>query len=160
MSEAEEDRKRAAEYAPGDVLAILYDQHARIRETLDRMKRAGDAERGQVFAELKSLLTAHEKAEQQVVHAVTQQQAQGVAQQRLEEEQQAEDVIAKLSSLDVTGSEFDQEFTEFMQAVSDHAESEEQEEFPVVEMARDEAQRQEMGSSFLAAFRAAGGQAG
>ena len=159
MSHADEDRKHAAEYAPGDVLSILYDHHATIRDALDRVKRASEDDRANRFDELKGLLHAHETAEQEVVRPITLELMPEVGQQRTGEEREADEVLAKLSSLDVTGDDFDAEFADFMQAVSDHAEAEEHGEFPVIRQGRDEAQRTALGESFLDAFRAAGGAA-
>ena len=105
-------------------------------------------------------MKAHETAEESVVRPVTKETAgDGVADARNAEENEANEVIAALSELDVDSPEFDEQFAEFKQAVSDHAEAEETEEFPTIQSARSDAERKELGDQFLDQFEAAGGKA-
>lgn len=67
------------------------------------------------------------------------------------------DVVAKLKLLDVAGGDFETQFAEFTQAVSDHAEAEEHEEFPTIIANRSPQTRHAGGRQFLAAFAESGG---
>ncbi|MFZ2032882.1 MAG: hemerythrin domain-containing protein [Candidatus Dormiibacterota bacterium] len=146
MSGAEEDRKKAATLPEGDVIRILYEQHAQIQDLFERVEKATGAGRQTAFDELTVLLIAHETAEQSVLRPVTRETAgDDVVQARLQEEQKANQVIAELKRLDVNSSEFDRTFANFKQAVVDHAEHEENDEFPSVLEERDEDERRVMG---------------
>lgn len=146
MSGAEDDRKKAATLPDGDVIRILYEQHAQIQALFERVEKATGDRRQTAFDELTALLVAHETAEQSVLRPVTRETAgDEVVQARLQEEQKANQVIAELKKLDVNSSEFDRMFAEFKKAVVDHAEHEENDEFPSVLEERDEDERRVMG---------------
>ncbi len=101
------------------------------------------AKRKSLFEQLTTTLKAHET---------------GVADVRNAEENEANEVIAALSELDVDSPEFDEKFAEFKQAVSDHAEAEEKQEFPTIQSGRSASERKNLGDDFLAQFEAAGGK--
>jgi hypothetical protein len=104
-------------------------------------------------------LKAHETDEESVVRPVSSETAGAdVAEARNAEEKEAIEVIAALSKLDVESAECDSQFAEFKQAVSDHAEAEEHDEFPSIEFDRDEHERQQLDEKFLAEFQYAGGK--
>lgn len=146
MSGAEEDRKKAATLPEGDVIRILYEQHAQVQDLFERVEKASGEGRQQAFDELTALLIAHETAEQSVLRPVSRETAgDDVVQARLQEEEKANQVIAELKKLDVSSSEFDRMFAEFKKAVVDHAEHEENDEFPSVLDERDEDERRVMG---------------
>lgn len=160
MSEAQEDREKASKYPDGDVLHVLYEHHGLIHELLEKVESSKGDERKTTFARLTSLLKAHEMAEEAVVRPVTAQTAgQQVAEARTEEENEADVVIVTLSELDVDSAEFDEKFAEFKASVTEHAESEEDEEFPSLDSGRSPQQRQEMGRQFLETFEAASANA-
>ena len=113
MSGAAEDRKKAATLPEGDVIRILYEQHAQIQDLFERVEKATGTGRQTAFDELTALLVAHETAEQSVLRPVTRETAgDDVVQARLQEEQKANQVIAELKKLDVNSSEFDRMFAE------------------------------------------------
>jgi hemerythrin superfamily protein len=117
------------------------------------------AKRKSLFEQLTTTLKAHETAEESVVRPVTEETAgDGVADARNAEENEANEVIAALSELDVDSPEFDEKFAEFKQAVSDHAEAEETQEFPTIQSGRSASERKNLGDDFLAQFEAAGGK--
>ena len=160
MGDANEDRAKAAKLPEGDLVRILLTQHAEVKDMLDQIEQASGAERKKLFTQLTTTLKAHETAEESVVRPVTKETAgDGVADARNAEESEANEVIAALSELDVDSPEFDDQFAEFKQAVSDHAEAEETEEFPTIQSARSDEERQDLGEQFLSQFEAAGGKA-
>ena len=123
----------ATEQPHGDVITILLEQHRRIRVLFTRVKHAEGKRKQQAFDELRILLAAHETAEEMVLRPVSCLDAgAAVAQARNREEKEASKMLAALAAMDVSGPEFDRRFTEFERAILDHAEREEQQEFPPV----------------------------
>ncbi|MFZ0129319.1 MAG: hemerythrin domain-containing protein [Candidatus Dormiibacterota bacterium] len=146
MGGAAEDREKAARLPKGDVIGILYEQHAQVLDLFERVENSSAEARQEAFDELIALLVAHETAEQEVLRPVTRETAgDDVVQARLQEEKKANQAIAELKKLDVSSSEFDRMFADFKQAVVDHAEHEETDEFPTVLEERDEDERRVMG---------------
>ncbi len=159
MGDANEDRAKAAKLPEGDLVRILLTQHATVKDMLDQVEAASGAKRKKLFEQLTGTLKAHETAEESVVRLVTKETAgAGVADARNAEENEANEVIAALSKLDVDSPQFDDQFAEFKQAVSDHAEAEETQEFPTILAGRSAPERKELGEEFLAQFEAAGGK--
>jgi hemerythrin superfamily protein len=158
MGDANEDRAKAAKLPEGDLLRILLTQHASVKDMLDQVEEASGAKRKKLFEQLTTTLKAHETAEESVVRPVTKETAgDAVADARNAEESEANEIIAALSRLDIDSVEFDDQFAEFKQAVSDHAEAEETQEFPTIQSGRSVAERKQLGDEFLAQFEAAGG---
>jgi predicted Zn-ribbon and HTH transcriptional regulator len=131
MSDLTEAAAQATEQPHGDVIAILLEQHRRIRELFTHVKGAEEKRKQQAFDELRVLLAVHETAEEMVLRPVSCKDAgKAVAEARNQEEREAARMLSRLEAMDVSSAEFDRTFTEFEQAVLDHAEHEEQEEFP------------------------------
>lgn len=142
----------AAELPDGDVLRILLEQHARIRE-LFRAARAAQGEHRRRHAdELRALLAVHETAEEMVPRPVTERVAgREVADARNQEEAEATEMLSELEHTDVESPEFDTVLDTLETMVLRHAELEEQEEFPVVLAPCDADRRQKMGGAVRAA---------
>jgi iron-sulfur cluster repair protein YtfE (RIC family) len=152
MGEAAEDRMKAAELPEGDVIRILLEQHARIRELFADVKSSEGEHKAQAFDELRALLAVHETAEEMVLRPVSKASAaNGVADARNQEEEEANEVLKKLEGLDVGSAEFDQTLASFEKSVDEHAEKEESEEFPAILADCDEAKRASMGKQVRAA---------
>ncbi len=120
-----------------DVVKFLKDQHNLIKDMFDEVLGASDAKaRETAFVELRQLLAVHETAEEMVVHPrVRQEVADGdeLVDARLKEEHTAKEMLSKLEEMDIDSSEFLEELTKFRDAVIDHAEHEENEEFTQLE---------------------------
>jgi len=153
MSEAQQDRAQAAELPEGDVIRILLEQHARIRELFDDVSSADGEHKQHAFDELRALLAVHETAEEMVVRPVTKGTDGGeqVADARNHEESEANEVLKELEKMDVDSTEFDTRLAGFQKAVSEHAEAEEREEFPQILASCDEDKRASMGKQLKAA---------
>jgi hemerythrin superfamily protein len=133
MSELTGAAAQAIEQPHGDVIAILLEQHRRIRELFTQVKGAEGGRKQQAFDELRVLLAAHETAEEMVLRPVSCKDAgAAVADARNQEEREAARMLSVLEAVNVSSAEFDRMFTEFERVVLDHAEREEQEEFPAV----------------------------
>lgn len=151
MGSAAEDRAKAAELAEGDVIRVLLEQHARIRELFAEVKSEHGDHKEAAFEELRALLAVHETAEQMVLRPVTSESGGGeVADARTEEETEANKVLAELENLDVTSTDFDARVAAFEKSVDAHAENEEQQEFPIVLDNCSDQQRQDLGKRIKA----------
>jgi len=156
MSEAQADRAKAADLPEGDVIRILLEQHARIRELFADVLSAEGDHKSHAFDELRALLAVHETAEELVLRPVTKSTAgDAVADARNSEEAEANEVLKGLEKMDVTSADFDEKLAEFRNAVDEHAEAEESEEFPHILTSCDADKRATMGKAMLAAEKLA-----
>jgi hemerythrin superfamily protein len=152
MGDATEDRAKAAELPEGDVIRVLLEQHARVRELFSDVKSAEGEHKQHAFDELRALLAVHETAEEMVLRPVTAKTAgQDVVDARNQEESEANEVLKELEKLDVGSADFDTKIADFEKAVDEHAEAEESQEFPAIIAGCDEKQRQTMGTQLKAA---------
>lgn len=152
MNGAAEDRARAAALPEGDVIRILLEQHARIRELFAHVKSAEGEHKQQTFDELRALLAVHETAEEMVLRPVSRETAgEAVAEARNGEEKEANKVLKELEDIDVSSGQFDQQLGALEKAVSHHAEKEESEEFSSVLSDCDEQKRASMGKKLRTA---------
>jgi hemerythrin superfamily protein len=117
-----------------DVVEFLKGQHNLIKDMFDDVLSASsDDARRKAFVDLRQLLAVHETAEEMVVHPTARGQLSGgdeVVDARLKEEHDAKEQLQKLESMDIGSEDFLTEFKQFQQAVLDHANLEELEEFP------------------------------
>jgi hemerythrin superfamily protein len=146
MGQADQELAQAASLPEGDVVRILLEQHARIRELFADVSSAEGEHKAQAFDELRALLAVHETAEEMVLRPVSKKAAgEAVADARNHEESEANEVLKELEKLDVSSAEFDQKLAAFEKAVSDHADAEEREEFPQILSSCDGDKRADMG---------------
>lgn len=135
----------------GDMIAILLEQHRRIRELFTQIKTAQGEQKKQRFDELRALLAVHETAEQMILRPVAKKTAgEEEANARNREEKEATEVLSELEKLDLESTEFASRFTAFERSVIDHAEHEEREEFPAVRQGCEPDELQRMGRRLLA----------
>ena len=147
MGDVAEDLTKAQELPEGDVVRILLEQHARVRELFAELQSSPASGRKTLFDELRSLLAVHETAEEMVLRP----RAEGddwkhVADERNQEEKEANQALAELEDLDPQSDAFLTKLTGFEKAVDAHAEAEEKDEFPRVLAALDVEERQKLGS--------------
>lgn len=156
MSSATAERTAAARLPSGDVIAVLLTQHARIRDLFAAVRSTrGDARR-QAFDELRALLAVHEVAEELVLRPVARRAAgEQEVDARNAEEAEATKVLKRLEKMDVDSPEFASAIEEFEKAVGDHADLEENEEFPAIMRECTEEQRHSMGERLTAIERVA-----
>jgi hemerythrin superfamily protein len=138
-----------------DVVKFLKDQHNLIKDMFDEVLSASDTDaREKAFIELRQLLAVHETAEEMVVHPrVRHEAAKGdeIVDARLEEEHKAKQMLTKLEKMDVGSRKFIDELTKFRDAVIDHAEREENDEFTKLERNLNADDRERMAKAVLAA---------
>ncbi|ACU73705.1 cyclase/dehydrase [Catenulispora acidiphila DSM 44928] len=129
------DAQQAAGPDPSanDVVDVLVAQHAQVKDLMARTAASEGADKQRLFTALVDLIKTHEKGEQRVVHPVTRSSVEGgaaTANARLGEEERADQLIAEVKTMTADSPEFDAWFEQLRQAVLDHAEHEEREEFP------------------------------
>jgi hypothetical protein len=116
-----------------DVVNFLKDQHNLIKDMFDDVLSASsDEARERAFVDLRQLLAVHETAEEMVVHPRARKELRNgdeIVDARLTEEHQAKEQLQQLEGMDIGSPEFLEELKRFQQAVVDHADREEAEEF-------------------------------
>jgi hemerythrin superfamily protein len=117
-----------------DVIEFLLNQHQQVRGLLDDVLATTGEERQRYFDTVREMLARHETAEEMIVRPLTKKAPGGeeVAQGRMDEENEAKEVLADLEKMDVDSPAFTQRFTEFRRSVLEHAEHEETQEFPLL----------------------------
>jgi hemerythrin superfamily protein len=156
MSDLTGAAKRAVDQPQGDMIAILLEQHQRIRDLFAHVKESAGERRQQAFDELRALLAVHETAEEMVLRPISRKDAgTEVTDARNEEEREAARDLTVLEMMDVSSVEFDHKFAAFERAVLDHASHEEQDEFPLVRAREDPDTLLALGRTLRAAERVA-----
>ena len=152
MTTATIGRARAAKLPEGDVIRILLEQHARVRDLFTDIKASAGARKRELFDELRQLLAAHETAEEMILRPTSRRVAgAAVAEARNREEAEATATLARLETLDPGTAEFDTELAGFERAVLDHAALEERDEFSQILIECDASEREIMGAMLLSA---------
>jgi hemerythrin superfamily protein len=138
-----------------DVVRFLKDQHNLIKDMFDDVLHASDTKaREKAFTDLRQLLAVHETAEEMIVHPRARNDIKSgdeIVDARLEEENKAKQQLSKLESMDFGSQEFLDELIKFRDAVIDHAEHEENEEFTKLQRELDADDRKRMASAVRAA---------
>jgi hemerythrin superfamily protein len=116
-----------------DVVDFLKHQHNLIKDMFDDVLHASDPKaREAAFVDLRQLLAVHETAEEMVVHPRARAEVadgESIVDARLKEEHEAKEQLSALEKMDMSSKEFLDELTKFRDAVIEHAEREENEEF-------------------------------
>lgn len=152
MGDATTDRAQAAALDDGDVIKILLEQHAQIRDLCSQVTDSIGTARKEAFDALRALIAVHETAEEMVLRPVTEKVAlPGVADRRNHEEAEANGVLKMLEGLDTETTDFLTMFRSFVEALDSHAEAEEHDEFPAVLATCTAEERRSMGTKVKAA---------
>lgn len=142
----------------GDVVALLLQQHTRIRGLFEEVATQDGAQRAEAFRGLTRLLVAHETAEEEVLHPFARQAFEGgadIVAARLKEERAADRVLARLADMDTDDAEFLPLLNQLRQDVLAHAEAEERNELNRVQAVADATQLKAMAAAVRAAEAAA-----
>ncbi len=138
-----------------DVVRFLKDQHNLIKDMFDEVLSASDTKaRETAFVELRQLLAVHETAEEMVVHPRVRHEATNgdeIVDARLKEEHKAKEMLSALEGMDIDSPKFIAELTVFRDAVIEHAEHEESDEFTKLERNLTAEDRGRMAKAVLAA---------
>jgi hemerythrin superfamily protein len=116
-----------------DVVDLLLAQHQEIRRLFAETEGTGGQARAESFDRLRRLLAVHETAEEQVLHPEarrTLDDGDQVVDARLDEENQAKRMLEDLERVGPDAPNFLILLEQLKQAVLEHAEHEERDEFP------------------------------
>lgn len=137
-----------------DVIDLLLRQHSLIRNLFDEVDRCRGEERKEAFSRLVRLLAVHETAEEEIVHPYARNKLVGgdsIVDSRLQEEEEAKEMLSRLDGMDVTTPEFTQELERLRAAVFAHAAAEERYEFAELKATTSAAERRSMAVGVKAA---------
>lgn len=118
-----------------DVVDVILERHAAIREQFDAVMGTTGDERQANFDELVRMLAVHEAVEEELIHPLAQERltdADAMVQERLVEEGEAKRTLASLHDLGVAHPDFEDRFADLAVDVLAHAEAEEGEELPAL----------------------------
>ena len=153
MRTARQERMAAARLPQANVVAILYEQHAQLRDQFAVVPDLRGEYRRASFDMLREMLARHEAAEEVVLRPVTRKLLPpGLARARNAEERAAARELADLERTDVEGPEFAHRLRLLEEMVTAHFVHEEQEEFPVVLAELSEHEQEDMGRWMLRAI--------
>ncbi|HEX5095003.1 MAG TPA: hemerythrin domain-containing protein [Acidimicrobiia bacterium] len=114
-----------------DVVDAIRKDHREIEQMLAAVESAQGTAKKDAFDQLARKLSAHEAAEEEVVHPLTEDLgATDVAASVEMEESEASVLLSDMASMDVASSEFEAAFQKLKLAVMAHARHEESEEHP------------------------------
>ena len=135
-----------------DVIELIRQDHQEVRELLGQIEAADAQSRGDLFHELVGELARHEAAEETIVHPTLRDEVadgRALAEEVLEEESEAEKLLARMERMDPSSDEFVEAFRSLRDDVLEHADHEEREEHPKLRQALSEERRREMGEGWL-----------
>lgn len=140
---------------PEEVVAFLKAQHDLIEDMFDEVLHASDPKaREKPFIALRQLLAVHETAEEMIVHPRVRREfddGDAIVDARLKEEHEAKEQLSRLEGLDITSQQFIDELTKLRAAVLQHAEHEENEEFPKLQQELNSDELKQMATAVRAA---------
>ncbi len=134
-----------------NVSAIVLRQHDEVASRLAAVKGHAGHSRQDEFEALAALLTVHEAAEESVIYPVLRElgdDGKRIADAREREEKAADEMLAKLKTLDIDSREFDSLFSDFSAAVHAHASSEKAEVIGLLNSSVSAHQLETMGTAF------------
>jgi hemerythrin superfamily protein len=136
-----------------DILELLLEDHEEFRSLFEELDRIEPDLREDLFNYTVARLASHEAAEEAVLHSTVRDDVPGgreIAEARLAEEAEAEQLLAQMADMDATSAEFGEALVTLRDEVLTHAEHEEREEFPQLREHVDAEQRQKLGKIFQA----------
>jgi hemerythrin superfamily protein len=115
-----------------DLIDLLLEDHQAAEALLGQVGQSG-VDQSQLFHDLVHDLVGHEVAEEEVVYPVVRSSLPGgdaVAEPRIAEQQQAEELLAKMEKMDEGSAEFAQALSHLRDEALAHAQKEEADVFP------------------------------
>lgn len=133
-----------------DIIDLIQQDHERFRELFSQLDETSPDDRGDLFRHLTAELARHEAAERAIVHPTLGDEVgdEATASAVVEEEQQAEELLAEMEDLDPSSEEFLAGFRQLRGEVLEHADHEERDEHPRLRETVDAERRREMAEGF------------
>ena len=153
MHTAREERMAAASLPHANVVSILYEQHAQLRDQFALVPDLHGEARRASFDMLREMLARHEAAEEMVLRPATGKLLPAaLIRARNDEERAAARELAALERMDVNGTEFAPRLRLLEEQVQMHMVREEAEEFPAVLGEISEQRQEELGRWMMRAI--------
>lgn len=141
--------------AQGIIEALRHD-HDEVREMFGRLDAATGEQRRELFQQLVGELVRHEVAEEEILRPVSKRDAgEEIANARIHEESEAEQLLKDMEKLDPASAEFTSKLATLRQEVEAHAAAEETQEFPKVAEKESPERLEQMGRIYEAAKKTA-----
>ncbi|HYZ55010.1 MAG TPA: hemerythrin domain-containing protein [Streptosporangiaceae bacterium] len=141
---------------PQGIIEALRHDHDEVREMFGRLDAATGEQRRDLFQQLVSELVRHEVAEEEILRPVSKRDAgEEIANARINEESQAEQLLKEMEKLDPASAEFTSKLAELRREVEDHALAEETQEFPKVAEKETTERLERMGKAYEVAKKMA-----
>ena len=122
---------------PEDAIAMLQEDHRRVRDLFQEYEAAMDPRTKRELAEeVCTELETHAQLEEQIFYPAVQEESQegrALVQEAIQEHQKVKDMIAALREMGPDSQAFDTKFRELIQNVEHHVEEEETEMFSLAE---------------------------
>jgi hemerythrin-like domain-containing protein len=129
--------RRHDQAPPEDAIAMLKEDHRKVRDLFQKYEAATDpSTKRELAEEVCTELETHAQLEEQIFYPAVHEESQEgpeLVQEALQEHQKVQDMIAALREIGPDNQEFDAKFRELMQNVEHHVEEEETEMFPLAE---------------------------
>lgn len=121
-----------------------------------RLEASRGKQRRELFQRLVAELVRHEVAEEEILRPLSKRDAgEAIANARIKEESQAEQLLKDMETLDPDSAEFATKLAKLRRDVERHAEAEETKEFPRVAKKETTERLEQMGRAYEAAKKAA-----
>lgn len=141
---------------PQGIIEALREDHDEVRQMFARLETATGEQRRDLFRQLVGELVRHEVAEEEILRPVSKRAAgEEIANARIREESQAEELLKEMENLDTDSAEFMAKLATLRREVERHAEAEETQEFPKVAQNESPERLEQMGKVYAAAKKAA-----
>jgi hypothetical protein len=141
---------------PQGIIEALREDHDEVRQMFARLETATGEQRRDLFHQLVGELIRHEVAEEEILRPVSKRAAgEEIANARIHEESQAEELLKEMENLDTDSAEFTAKLATLRREVEHHAEAEETQEFPKVAQNESPQRLEQMGKVYAAAKKAA-----
>ncbi len=137
-----------------DIVELLLDDHREVRELLDGFDSVAVDQRDDYFQRLTTMLVQHEVAEEETVYPALRNlgpEAAQIADARIEEQAEAEQLLADMEKMSTSSKEFVTAFARLRSAVIEHAQNEEVGVFAEVRSHESIGDRVEMGERYTKA---------
>jgi len=138
------------------IIEALRQDHDEVRQMFAKLDTATGERRQDLFQQLVGELVRHEVCEEEILRPVSKRDAgEEIANARMHEESQAEELLKEMEKLDTDSPEFASKLAKLRQEVERHAEAEETQEFPKVQQNESPERLEQMGRMYAAAKKAA-----
>lgn len=155
--------KKTAKKAPTDAIALLKEDHKKVKELLESLERATGARRTKLLGQIEQELTVHTQIEEEIFYPAWREAARKKEDQTMYYEAVQEHNVVKMFLPEAGGGENNEELKAkakvLKELVEHHAEEEEKEMFPRAKQTMEREELRELGARMEARKRELMGRA-